>query len=369
MRRKSFKASFIGLVAATVTASLGSCARERTVSHKDVDSVIYAGGSYYRDWQDIHSLVHFIYLFDAESVQLEDSLALDVWPQRLASSSDGSVLFLECYSDSSSSLYVRAVESSTGLTLWDHHDVTLSAVLEGGRTVAVVTLDHETKVVDWKLGETIIAFSDTIKFFHGEHADAEMIGVISSASDRTLKAIDSRSGEARGGYRPRLVNGDLLDIRAALLHPDGKLALGIGRRAQNSDSWFVVGDINADSTLLQHRLVYPYGEIAVSGDGRLVAVTDPSSPFHDSYATLDLFDILKMAHVHRFIEPEIDSPGQIRFVYEKNDLLSFPLKGRGPLQRIDLTTMIITATRWLPTGDTARTSGFMCGSFDVAIKP
>lgn len=359
--------AFISVVAAGV---LSTCSTERTVGPNEVMSVVYMGGSYFRDPDVPSSFVRILYTMDASSMVLQDSIELDYWPQRLASNGNGRELFLQLVNDTTGRLSVRALESPGWRLLWEIQEATLASVLESGNLVAIVAHPRTPKLIDGNHGTEMATYSDTLLFFPGEYSGSEMIVLAQSHPTINLRILDVRSGVFRGGYNPRLENGDRIDAQSAVLHPNGKHVYVIGRRSSNSDSWLTIGDVESDSTILSHRMVYPYGEIAISRDGVWAAVTDPSSPFHDSRRTLDVFDARTPTHAYRFSEPEFPAAGQVRFAEDSGTLFSFPRDGStGPVQKIDLIALRVSVAKWLPTGDTARTLGFGCSTFDVAVKP
>ncbi|MBI5867157.1 MAG: hypothetical protein HZB43_02510 [candidate division Zixibacteria bacterium] len=126
----------------------------------------------------------------------------------------------------------------------------------------------------------------------------------------------------------------------------------IGPRSSLHDSWFLIGDILTGATLLEHPLVYPFGEITISGNGAIATVTDPSRALlWDSRQTLDVFDLNSMTHLKRFVQSleGFECAGQVRFLPGDETVVSAPgIRGWGPIQLINLKTMSVEKTSYLP---------------------
>jgi DNA-binding beta-propeller fold protein YncE len=195
--------------------------------------------------------------------------------------------------------------------------------------------------------------------------------VVAGDSNR-VRVIDVESGEACGSYVPRLRSGRPVSAQYAVLHPDRRRVLVIAR-ASAYESWFVVGDVQTGETLLEHGLVYPYGEIAISGDGATAVVTDPSrSLIWDSEPTLDVFDLRQMTHVWRLDHNQFkDVPGQVRFLPDdKRVVTTLPaMVGAEPLYIIDVLRREVTHKIYLSRSDTSVGAGPMTGALGVGPRP
>jgi hypothetical protein len=114
-------------------------------------------------------------------------------------------------------------------------------------------------------------------------------------------------------------------------------------------------------TLLEHRLVYPYGQITISDDGRTALVTDPSRfMIYDSPSTLDVFELEQNRHMRRFVAINEDGEfvdsvfniGQAHFVPGSDRVIAAadagPYRGVGPLHVISLSRLTIDRLIWTP---------------------
>lgn len=363
----------IGIVVSlTAVGLLWACASERGVQPKEVRQVVYAGGHY--DIPDSSSNVtgDVIYVLEPDSLQKLDSIVFcDDSPFRMVSSQDGSTIFVELTGPIIASDRIVALDAASHSEFWSYAGGRLRAVFDSGRKLLVRTVEGSHVLLSADNAATIREIPDTLELFAGKYPNLESVVSLRGASEWQLSALNVETLEMRGRYKPRLRNGRLLDVRYARLHPDGVRVLSIGRRSSSSDSWFVIGDINTDSTLFDLALVFSQGEIAISSDGRLAAVTDPSNFMHESIKSLSVIDLNSLTLLKRFIEPEIRSPGQVRFLDDGQTLVVFPkIDDDGPVELIDLSTLAVKWTRWLPSGETSWNGKyFWPGPFDVAPAP
>lgn len=332
---------------------------------------IYAGGHYEVPDSDTVIAVDQIYVLDPDSFSKKDSVLLDAFPLRMASSWNGNTLFIEVSDYPAGSDRVIALDATTHTLIWSYLGGELGTVLDSGRIILLYIAGRKTLVVDAGTGTPIREFGDTLEFFRGEYRGFETVVSLRGAQEWRLRVLDTKSLQMRGGYTPRLRNGNLIDVRFAVLHPDGSKVLAIGRRSSNTDSWFVIGDINSDSTLMDHRMIFSRGEIAISADGLWAVVTDPSNFLNESFVSLAVIDLSQMTVVKTFTQPEVVSPGQIRFVGDQLRVVSCPAPGEiGAFQVIDIPTLQVTHTLRFPEVNSIPTSTyFFFGPMDVAPDP
>lgn len=348
-----------------------NCAKERVVNPTPRQTRIYAGGHFDLTSSTPSVPVDVIYSLETESLSKVDSILFDAYLIGMASSLDGMTLFVEVSDYPAGSDRVIALDASTHDLLWSFLGGQLGTILDSGRTVLLFADEPSTLVVDASTGTVQQEFGDSLEFFTGEYGSSVTVVSLRGEQEWRLRAFDTRSSQMFGGYTPRLRNGDLVDVRFAVLHRDGTKVLSIGRRSRATDSWFVVGDIYSDSTLLDHRMIYSEGEIAVSADGNWAVVTDPSNEFDESQKSLAVIDLAQMTVAKRFTSPEVISPGQVRFIGDELQAVTCPKTSRiGALQLIDIPTLSVTQTRWFPAVDTAQPPiYFFFGPFDVAPTP
>lgn len=157
------------------------------------------------------------------------------------------------------------------------------------------------------------AFADSMCRQTGPMTGTQVASVVLDASHR-IHVTDILTGDVWGSYLPRSRSNDHLSPVATILDDTGERVIVLGA-FRNRESWFVVGDLHGDSTLLDRRLVYAQGDIAVSDDGRWAAVTDPSNDgYWDSSRILDIFDLDALAPIEMNGIRRFTSPGQIEFL-------------------------------------------------------
>ena len=261
---------------------------------------------------------------------------------------------------------LEALDASIHEILWTFSPALFGTVLSGGRRLLVRTgPTWSTGLIDAENGSLIRMFPDSLKFFSGNSLGPEAICWVRTDATRLLTVMNVESGETHGGYHPRVEAGNTLDVQFALLHQDGRRVLCI------TASWFLVGDLDTDSTLFEYRINHSAGEIAISRDGYLAAVTDPSNGPHSTKRNLSVIDLRELTVLKRLVEPEIAFSSQIRFLDDKHELVaySFP-SAPAVLEIIDLTSLSVTKSVWLPEGDSVYSERvWISGAFDVAPAP
>ena len=342
-------------VAAILTlAALGlalACTSRRGVEPGPVSYDIYVGATF--DWFSYGPGPSKLYIYDADSLTLHDSIPLESMAFDMAISADGRSLYVQMdgpwpsYEGPLSKINARTKEVE-----WSRSGIGPSVTLLGNGELLLN--GHE--VLDPLDGSLIRRLPDSVWLGHGPSTGTEVAATVEDATSKYVTVLDIETGRIRGRYVPRLSSGGVAGVYYARLHPDGARVCVIGPRYRLYDSWFVVGDIRTGETLLEHALTYPFGEIALSADGSIAVVTDPSRPLiYDSYPTLDVFDLEAMTHVRRFdFASGIRWPGQVQFLPGDQSVVTAPpaeATGTGPLQVIDLTTLNVTHTIWLPPVD------------------
>jgi hypothetical protein len=164
-----------------------------------------------------------------------------------------------------------------------------------------------------------------------------------------LRSFDISEGLASGEYLAHLDNGAPLTVYEAVVISKGQEVLAIGTSNQ-SEAWFVIGDLNTGETLLQHQLTYAQGQIAVNESETVAAVSDPSKQgIWDSYPTIDLFDLTQLTHVKRFESRdggELEGiPGNLCFIPGSHSLVAANQPGSassGSIHLIDVNSLRVT---------------------------
>lgn len=312
------------------------CAKKSTTPTKESD-VFYVSITH----PSANPPIHQIYLYASATLTLCDSLETPAHVRQLTASRDGAFLFAHTGS-------VLKLDARTGAVVWSTVDLPLpmQLLLEGDLLLAGNT------VRDPSTGLLAGILPDSLSPGYGPEDGTEIAAVVSGTNLITL--LDCTTGATRGRYIPTVNGEPLSGVYYMRLHADRTRVLVIGIRSALPDSWFVMGDLETGETLLAHGLVYPFGEVIISGDGSLAAVTDPSRDLiYDSTPTLDLFDLRTSTHLRRFGlrgDSLIGLLGQARFLRDENKLILAPggTFGIGPLYQINLETLEVGAKASIP---------------------
>ncbi|HUU44977.1 MAG TPA: hypothetical protein VM118_04525 [Acidobacteriota bacterium] len=346
------------LTLAAVGLALG-CTSRRSVDPGPVKYNIYIGATKF----SVRPNQHLLYIYNADSFQLVDSISLESFVFDMEVSPDGRWLYTVRGSqgpDVPRGLTQR--DSRTGEVGWFHGADELMVTMHKDGVLLV----HGHDVLRARDGNVLLTLPDSIIPGWGPLSATQVAATVTTSgpiSQRppVVSVLDLESGKVSGRYEPHLSNGALLHTEFARLHPDGRRVLVIAYRERIDQTWFVVGDVLTGETLLQYPLIYPLGEVAISEDGLLAVVTDPSAPLiFNSRPTLDVFDLDQMVHLQRIVLPigEFFIPSQVLFLPGDKTVITAPradLVYTGPLNVIDLTSVTIERSFWLPPGDAAFT--------------
>lgn len=343
------------------SAILLGCAEERSFDPTPMAVRLYVGGIDYSQPGPARSV---LFVFTYDSLAVVDSVPLHAPSIDAVAGADNRSLFIA----TTNGLGTRSVWN------YDMIEKTPAWHLDLDRWVETTDglgrlrpLNH----VKWLLinryllsaetGELLKTLADHLVPFGGPPAGTRVaVGLISHGElgPRVVAGYDFAGDTSWGHYLPHLSSGTALDlVYAAELHPDLRrvLVIGIYRNLQNA--WFVIGDLTTGETLLEHEMVYPFGEIAISPDARSAAVSDPSrTGIYDSYATLDIYDLDGPRHVRRLtrssIDPDITArPSQIAWVPDSDAIVVAPsgdLANGGALGVINVGQGIEIGTFFLP---------------------
>jgi hypothetical protein len=351
MNTRSFVAA---LSAVVVVASLVGCGDP--TKPKDVKYNLYVGATHLATSPEDSSF-NRIYIYDADSLTLLDSIYQAHFTWYLDVSPDGQWLYVTDFTSYSTNPTVWKIDARTKQVVWSRSD------LWGVRCIANGTLLLAGRdVLRADDGTLVRHLSDSLYPFWGPVSGTRIaaIGHTSDpdrASDAIVRVIDVATGEVSGGYIARLSSGETLQgIYTARLHPDGRRVLAIGVYASDYNSWFVVGDVVTGQTLFEYQINYPQGEIAISSDGNLAVFTDPGTPSFGEWGVPYTVDL----RTYRVTEPVRPSAStrdfpimgsQVRFLPGDRRIVTAPaadpsLSDGGPLQVIDVATMTLEKTIW-----------------------
>lgn len=245
-----------------------------------------------------------IYIIDADSLTVIDSIPGIGWVLGMAASPDGRWLYVQADSGFTMVGQLLKVDLSTNevvarlsgryqeLTLLDNGNLLLRGWKFCGQ-------GHGAELVDPHTLTSLGGFPDSLCPQSGPVGGTEVAAKTMDGTNRILR-VDVLTGEVTGSYTPAISSGGGLFAYRAMLHPNGRWAIVLGRRSSMQDSWLAIGDVVSDSTLFERRLVYPLGDIAVSDDGRFAVATDPGQPGLDYRILVELYDLSKLSAIVRF---------------------------------------------------------------------
>lgn len=303
-----------------------------------------------------------IYVLDTDSLAVTDSL-IGIGPTYgMEVSPDGRWLYVQCQNeegwigrflkiDLRSKQEVARVEEGLGYPL----------LLKNGMLMLVGVYPRYYFVDPVTLSE-VAPLADTL--WYGRVAKPGTKLPVQVINRNLFRLFDVDTRELTGGYVPHLVTGDTLDASLThfVLHQDERRLLIINESSQFAVSWLLVGDMETRETLLQHRLAFAHGSIAISTDGAYAVVTDLGSwSLESPPITVDVFDLRSKQHLRRFWGPFGGTGGdglevatRALFVPDERRAILAPcsiLQTYGPLQILNVETMALEQseeTFWAP---------------------
>ncbi|HUU44369.1 MAG TPA: hypothetical protein VM118_01440 [Acidobacteriota bacterium] len=360
------KFSVTAFASAAVLGFMLSCVSERGIEVQPVEYLIYTGVSQHALGPDPSQM----YVYDAADFGLLDSFPVPSTVFDMAASPDGNALYLQMdtpWPDQEEPL-VR-MNAKTKEIEWSVTGNGPSVqLLKAGR---LLLNGHD--VLDPGTGRLLRQLPDSLSLGRGPASGTQIAAIATrpdgyGGEESIITALDIETSDTHGSYLVRFPSGGLTWVYYARLHSDGKRVLLIVRHRWLFTSWFVIGDIERGATLLQYRMIYPFGEVAIDDSGRLAVVTDPSWPMiWDSEATVDIFDLETLQHLRRFSRGETGRDSQVRFLPDRNRIVTGPIAGpwdAGPLHVVDLVSLTVSDTIYPPSDSTTYP-----GALAIAVRP
>ncbi|MBI5867454.1 MAG: hypothetical protein HZB43_04065 [candidate division Zixibacteria bacterium] len=319
----------IVLVAATACLVVIDCGK--STKPKDVKYNIYRGVS------------HRIFIYDADSLVLLDSIVRQQYPEILAASPDGRSLYVVDRADRYSYAALSKIDIESKQVVWRRDSL-------GGH---LQFLSHGKELL---CGADVVRPEDGTVIRHLVGASSGMFGpstgsLVASTKDSVVAILDASTGESSGRYKPRLSNGLALLPQYTRLHPDGRRVLVIGLNGSVHYSWFVIGDVVTGETLYEYRLALPYGEAGISDDGSVAVVTDPPEMLGIEQS-LSVIDLDHLTLIRRFTDI-LARESQVRFLPDnRHAVLSGRADGHSlqPLRILNVVDMTYQTTTLPPMG-------------------
>lgn len=339
------RSRYAGRAVLTVAAALlfTTCASERSTTPKDVSHVLYLGADE----------PGTIYTVDTDSFAVIDSLPGIGTTQFMVSSSDGKYLFVSC-DHPTLGRSVLKISVATKSIMAHQPSIALfpPQLLDHGKLL--LTYLDKRRILDAATLEPVSEIPDSLLPLPSIGAVTEVLA--RAVGGERYYLYDIITGTVRGGYAPHFLDGTYFPpqfgyVYVARLHaPTSRVSLLVDTPR---GSFIILGDIITGQTLLQHRLAYPFGDVAFSDDGELMAVSDPSWPLYwDTPITIDIFDFRTLTHMKRLnstVDFPLETCDRLLFVPNSHTLVAAPQLHWGfQVQVIDLETESIRVTKYLP---------------------
>jgi hypothetical protein len=305
------------LAAALIAAGLlglWSCAEERPTQPGPKRYVIYADCTGWRDpaWTpglDSTLLANRLYVYDAQTVQLLDSVVMDRWSSEMAVSPDGRYLYrasaklpsgqpgdggrLEKWNARTwRQIWSVPAAGAGGICLLKNGELLLLPIAPSSDgPVPNLLRTEDGQPVDWPDPGLDLGWGPVEGTKVAAHTDG----------GNTVSVVDVLTGDVYGSWTPTLRGGGTIGIGDPVLLPDGHRVAVIGWHSGNyGDSWFLVGDVLTGETLMEQWLWLAAGRISFSPDGRMALVSDPPQwLIFDTPGSLSLIDLQRLETVSR----------------------------------------------------------------------
>ena len=342
----------LAVAAAFVVASICCCSK--STQPRDVKYNIYIGAMHLAA-NDDDSTYSRIYIYDADSLTILDSICREHEAESVCASPDGRSLYVVDRIAYNLASRLSKIEIHSKQVVWVRENL-------GGYPRFVSNgkfLLCGKDVLKPDDGTRLRRFSDSLWTMFGPVSGTKVAAV----RDLVVTLIDVTTGESSGRWVPRLSNGLALDVGYARLHPDGRRVLAIGLYGNVEYSWFVVGDVMTGETLFEYRVSLSNGEIAVSENGSVAVVTDPPGAWGYEQ-TLNVIDLDHLTLIRKFTN-ELALQSQVRFLPDNMHVALARPSGiyhTGPLQIVGLNGMSVRGAQ-LPSH-----SPFI-GGLDIGPRP
>ncbi len=352
----------IGVLSTVLTICLVGCSK--TSKPKDVKYNLYVPATHLWAGQGDSSF-NRIYIYDADSITLLDSIWQAHFTENLAVSPDGKWLYVVNRTAYNVPRTLWKIDVQTKQVVWSRSDEGMGGGGAGFRLLkngALLLLGND--VLQSDNGALVQRLDRSPHAMEGPESGTM---VAATVGDTLVTVLDVETGKTSGQFVPRDSSGNaMMSIYRARLHPDSRRILAVGL---SYGVWFVVGDIETGETLFRHRIYRPYGEIAISSDGDLAAVTGHGTPAFGEDGPVYVFDLQTLS----FIGPTPAIPGaQVRFLPGNRRIVTAPVpdpgfSDAGPLLVINLATMTLVELIWPMPTDPPKNENV--GSLGIGPRP
>ncbi len=338
---------------------------------KDVKYNLYVGAThFYASPED--SSFNRIYIYDADSLTLLDSIWQAHYAQDVAVSPDGRWLFVLDFTLTHGPRTLWKINAQTRQVAWSRSGRSGRLRFQDNGGVLLAGND----VLDPEDGSILRHLSDSLVVLWGPGSGTKVAATVRGSLteygyDSVVTAVDVTSGERSGRFVAHLPSGLPLDhFFTARLHPDQRRVLAIGVLGSVYNSWFVVGDLLTGQTLFTYRINFPRGEIAINSDSSLAVFTDPGVQGFGESGIPYLIDL----RTYGVITPppaDLALASQVRFLPDNRRIVTAPaaehIWSGGPVDVLDVATLKRQKRVW-PTGSTYPTPPSV-GGIGIGPRP
>jgi hypothetical protein len=321
--------------------------------------VIYAGASHVFATPDIN----LIYVYDADSLTLLDSFVVSDFPEQVVTSSDGRYLFVLQLGDPP----LVKLDAMTGSVIWTGVNASVPLfLLDHGR---MLVSGHA--VLNPQTGALIRTLPDTLAPGYGSELGTEVAAMVvndGTTPDRVVTVLDCATGATRDRFVPYVGDYRLVVLTYVRLHPDGErvFVIGSGPRHGLGVSWVVIGDIKTGETLYFHPLTDHFGEVTISPNDSLAAVTDPPTLLSLNGGGLALLLALDPSPHPLPLE---SGGGQVRFASDGSRIVVGAAPNLpGGLAIFDVSSLSLIGWTWFPGADSLGLNGPWAGGIDLGMR-
>lgn len=343
IRHQAFLRNALFRVLLGVCAIAGGCVAERSVDPKPVNYVMYLSAEANGN----------IYAVELDSLRIVDSIVGIGTARFMAVSPDGSTLYTSGDHPQLGRSLLK-ISTSTGAILGNLPSPAIAPVILFGDGRYIAGYADKRLVIDVSTFQQITDIPDSLVPLPTTAASDEIL--VRVGGRESLLLYSPLTGTTRGGYHPHLMDGTAVPVStyARRLHaPTSRIAM-ITETASGL-TYFVLGDMLTGNTLLEYKLMYPFGDVAFNNDGSLVAVSDPSNPgWWETPISIDVFDLKTLSHLRRLSPSQtlsLQTCDRLWFVLGSNSLLAGPRFGPfggGPFQLLDIVSGKVSQTTYLP---------------------
>jgi hypothetical protein len=276
-----------GGIIALVTVVLALACSDNGTGPKSVKYNVYAGSSYSTGGRSMDGA---LYILDADSLTILDSIPHMGQVDDIAVSPDGRWIYAECSWPFANRVLTKidakTLEKTEQLAVFSAGSLTL---LDKGRLLLRQSSSCTSDLINPAGLQVTNTLSDSLCRMHGSVKGTKVAARIADERSR-VRGTDVLSGAVFGTYTAHLTDGDTLMIETGVLHQDGRRVL---LTATGKGHWFLIGDLETGETLLEYSLSWASdAHIALSDDGQYAAIAATGSTlFHDPFNVLQVFDL------------------------------------------------------------------------------